>query len=218
MAAFAAPLIGAGISALTGLFGAKKPQTTTTTSSSTTNPVLDANGNALENQFADDAINMDKAGGPDLSGYTANGLQQINNGANIKQKLLQNTLASRGLSFSPAAATATGNADADRLAQSSQFLSSVPLLKRQFQQQNLQQLMTAFGIIPKGQTSSGTSTQTGSTNPVASTLSGAGQGIFAALPYLTRQNNGFSNLPGMPAPGNAFPGTPNSAGDMVGSY
>lgn len=185
MAAFAAPLIGAGISALTGLFGAKKPQTQTTNSTNTSTPDLTGQQQFLENLIGDSAVNQVKAGAPDLSGYAANGLQNINTAADIKSKTASNILASRGLSFSPSGVQNLINPENDRLQQSTQLLNTLPLLQRQFQQQNLDQLMQSFGIMPKGSTTTGTSTTTGSTNPVASTLSGAGQGLFAAMPYLS---------------------------------
>lgn len=197
MASFAAPLIGAGVSALAGLFGNKKPQTTTTNSTNTSTPLLDPQQQFLQSLIGNDAVNMDKAGAPDLSGYEANGLQQINQASALKSKTASNLLAARGLSFSPSGVQNLINPEADRLSQSSQFLSQIPLLQRQFQQQNLSQLMGAFGIMPKGSTTTQNSTTTGPpANPVAGTLSGAGQGIFAALPYLTdAMNNKNNNSP-----------------------
>jgi hypothetical protein len=221
MAAFLAPLIGTGVSALAGLFGAKpKPTVTTTNSNSTTNatgsidntsqPILNDSQQMLANLFTGAASNQFKNGAPDLSSYTANGLQNINKAADIRSKTASNILASRGLSFSPSGVQDLINPESDRLAQSTQFLSQIPLLKRQFQQQNIQGLMDAFKIQPFGQQTNGTSdqtsntqgssTQTGTTqgNPVAGTLSGAGQGLFASLPYLTdaiNKNNGTSPNP-----------------------
>lgn len=185
MAAFAAPLIGMGISALTGLFGNKKPQSTTTDSTSTSTPNLDPQQMFLKNMIGNEAVNNYRNGPGDLNAYTAGGLQDINKGADFKSKAASNILASRGLSFSPSGVQNVINPEADRLQQSSSFLSQIPLLKRQFQQQNLQQMMGAFGIMPTATTSTSHSTSTGPpANPVAGTLSGAGQGLFAALPYL----------------------------------
>jgi len=139
----------------------------------------------LEKMIGNESINQYRDGPGDLSGYTAGGLQEINKGADLKSKTASNILASRGLSFSPSSVQNLINPEADRLQQSSSFLSQIPLLKRQFQQQNLQQMMQAFGIMPKATTTTSTQTQTGNpANPVAGTLSGAGQGLFAALPYL----------------------------------
>lgn len=184
MAAFAAPLIGMGISALSGLFGNKKPQQTTTTGSSSTTADLTPQQQMLQSMIGNESINQFRNGAPDLAGYTAGGLQDINKGADIKSKTASNILASRGLSFSPSGVQNLINPEADRLQQSTSFLSQIPLLKRQFEQQNLQQLMSSFGIMPKNTTTKTTQTQVGQGNPVAGTLSGAGQGLFAALPYL----------------------------------
>ncbi len=190
MAGFALPLVGAGISALTGLFGNKKPQTSTTNSTTTNTPLLDPQQEFLKNLIGNEAVNNFRNGPGDLSGYEAGGLQQINQGADLKSKTAANILASRGLSFSPSSVQNLINPEADRLQQSSQFLSQIPLLKRQFQQQNLQQLMQSFGIMPTATTSTTKGTVTGNpANPIAGTLSGAGQGIFAALPYLMGQIN-----------------------------
>jgi hypothetical protein len=164
----------------------------------------------LASLFGGAAANQFKNGAPDLSAYTANGLQDINKASDIRSKTAANILASRGLSFSPSGAQDLINPESDRLAQSTQFLSQIPLLKRQFQQQNIQGLMDAFKIQPFGQqqdgqtqqtsNTQGTSTQTGTQqgNPVAGTLSGAGQGLFASLPYLNaaiNKNNGSSPNP-----------------------
>lgn len=182
MAAFAAPLIGLLTGGLSGLFGSK-PKTTTTNSSSSTTPDLTGQQQFLENLIGDSAVNQYKAGAPDLSGYTANGLQNINQASALKSKTASNIVASRGLSFSPSSVQNLINPEADRLQQSSQFLSTIPLLKRQFEQQNLDQLMQSFGIMPKGSTTTGTQTQTGNTNTAGNVFSGAASGLFAALPY-----------------------------------
>jgi hypothetical protein len=185
MAAFALPLVGAGISALTGLFGNKKPQQSTIDQTQSVTPNLDPQQQFLQNLIGNTAANQVKNGPGDLSAYEAGGLQNINQAANLKSKTAANILASRGLSFSPSGVQNLINPEADRLNQSSQFLSQIPLLQRQFQQQDLGQLMNAFGIMPKGSTSITKGTTTGTpANPTAGLLSGAGQGIFAALPYL----------------------------------
>lgn len=206
MAAFAAPLIGMGISALTGLFGNKKPQQTTTNTTSTSTPDLDPQEAFLKNLIGNGAINDYKNGAPDLSGYTANGLQNINKAGDMKSKIASNIVASRGLSFSPSSVQNLINPENDRLSQSTDFLNTIPLLKRQFEQQNLAQLMQSFSLMPKGSTTTSNSTQTGNpANPVAGTLSGAGQGLFAALPYLQNAFKGGGSTPGAPGynPANA---------------
>lgn len=204
----AIPLITAGISGLAGLFGGQ-PKTKTTTSDTTqnssgsfnqsgsTNPILNTNANDLMNYFTNDAVNRYNKGPVDLSGYTAGGLQQINEAGDLKQKILQNMLASKGQQFSPASVYPQQQQQSDRINQSTQFMETIPLLQKQFQDQNFQNLLSSFGAIPKGSATdaSGTSTQTGtsstkgtSTDPGNST-GGLFSGIGSILPFLNFGGN-----------------------------
>jgi hypothetical protein len=119
--------------------------------------------------------------GTDLSGYTSSGLQNINQSANLQNKALQNIIASRGLSFSPAAATAQTMGEQNRLNQSSQFLNQIPLLQRQLQQQGLQGLMQAFGTLPTGVSTTGGGTQQTSGNQVGNLYGNPMGGLFGGL-------------------------------------
>lgn len=215
--------IGSAIGGLAGLFGGGKQQKTTTsgtisntgstsnTSSgefntanqNTTTPNLTPLQQSLIKQFTGTAQNLNTQAA-DLSGYKAQGLQDINDTSNAANQILARNLASRGLSFSPAATTAQTQQQLAEAGQRSQFLNSIPLLQRQLQQQSLQQLMQAFQVIPTGQTTSGyqqgstdqqqygtsqnTQTQQGtnlvSGNPLGGLFSGLGGGLFSALPLL----------------------------------
>src|SRR5665213_244503 len=117
MAALAGSLLTTGISALAGLFGGKpKTTTTNTTNNSTTTPNIGADQQNLENQYTQ-AIGKQLAG-TDLTGYTGQGLQQINQNAGTADKMSQNILAARGLSNSPYAAALTNQNNNNRLNQS----------------------------------------------------------------------------------------------------
>lgn len=205
MAGFIAPILS-GITGLAGLFGGGQQQKTTTqgttsqtgtsNTNNTTTPNLSPIQQQLVNMFTQGAQNLYNQGPTDLSGYTAGGLQQINNSSNIANKTLSNTLAARGLSYSPAAANALTANESNRVNQSASFLQQIPLLQRQLQQQNIQGLTSAFQALPTAVTStgSGTTNTTGTTNqtqtvngnPIAGGLSGLGSGIAATLPDWTK--------------------------------
>lgn len=186
MAAAALPFITTGLSALSGLFGGKpKPITTDTNSSSTSTstPNIGQNQQSLIDQFTQDIAKQMQ--GTDLTGYTGQGLQQINSAANVGDKMSQNILAARGLSNSPYAAFLTNQNNNNRLNQSSQFLNQIPLLQQQLRQQAIQQAISGSQAIPFGSTVAGSSTQhsvqSGGGNPVAGALSGAGAALNAPI-------------------------------------
>lgn len=191
MGSFILPII----SGLAGLFGGQPKQQTSTTNSSSNStgnfnslnaPQLNSNQNDLMNSFTNDAINRDNK--PiDLSGFTAGGLQTINDGADLKSKIISNSLASKGLSFSPAAAFSQVQPQSDRIDQSTQFLNTVPLIQKQLQDQNFQNLLSAFKTIPtatetngasaSNTTGSQTTTGTSPNNSIAGALGGLGAGL-----------------------------------------
>lgn len=183
MAAFAIPLITAGLSAVSGLFGAKPKKTITdSTQDSSTNPNFSPLQNSLMQMFTSGAMSRYQKG-TDLGGYTAGGLRTINNHAGVQDLATRNILASRGLSYSPAAATSQIQNENSRLGQSSDFLNSIPLLQRQLQGQDLDSLIKAFASIPTGTTSHGTA-HSESTTPtpgggIGGFIGGLGQGLLA---------------------------------------
>lgn len=183
MAALALPLLSTGISALAGLFGAKKsPIVTDTTNHSTTNPNIGANQQGIIDDFTQGIHKQMQD--TDLTGYTGQGLQQINQTAGVGDKMSQNILAARGLSNSPYAAALTNQNNNNRLNQSSQFLNQIPLLQQQLRQQAIQTAISGSQAIPFGQTTDSTqhSSQTGGTSsPLAGALSGAGAGLNAPI-------------------------------------
>jgi len=225
MAATAIPLILSGISGLAGLFGGKPKQqqqnntsntdaTQTSSGFSSTTPELSGLQQLLSNMAGYGAVNMLQHGPADLEMYKASGLQAINQGADIQNKLSKNILASRGLSASPYAGYADILSDAPRVSQQDQLLGSLPLLARQFQSEDLNRVMQAFGVTgPVGSTSTangtqhtvGTTQQSGTEiqngNPLAGLFGGAGAGLAASMPYLMNSfgqggnNNGSSTQP-----------------------
>lgn len=179
------PFIGPIISGLAGLFGGKKSSNTATSQvdeTTTNTPILSGQQQQLSDVFLKgliDRFNQTQ----DLSGYSAGGLQTINEASSARQKIINNLLASRGLSFSPAATTANLMGENARLGESVNFLNQIPLLQRQLQGDALGDLMKGFSILPTATTSTRKGTTTG-TQPSSATgglLSGIGAGLYA--PY-----------------------------------
>jgi len=84
----------------------------------------------------------------DMSGYTNRGLQDINDASSAQHTALQNVLASRGLSYSPAAGNAEVMGQQNRLNQQSSFLQGIPLLQRELQSKAQAGLVSAFNALP----------------------------------------------------------------------
>lgn len=212
----AIPLAISGLSALAGLFGGRKQtpsQTSTQNSSSSgtttfdnlTSPELSQNQQDLSRLFTDALINRFNAGPADLSGYEAGGLKNINRASDIKSQLLSNMMAQRGLTYSPAAASAQAQQENDRLAQGTDFLNTIPLLRKQLEQQDINSLISGFGALPTATRSSGSNafTQIGQSsgtgvqqvpgNQLGGLFSGLGSGFALTLPQLLKAFGGGSS-------------------------
>jgi hypothetical protein len=209
--AFVGPIL-AGISGLAGLFGGGKQKQTTSSQTSkgtqtqsgsftgSTTPTLSPLQEKLSQMFSSGAMNLYNQGN-DMTQIRNQGLQDIGQTSDVTNKAVGNMLAQRGLSFSPAAATTQTQNLINQGNTQSQFLQSLPLLQRQFQQQNIAGLTSAFGALPTGTTQSGTNNgtttnegtvnQTGdvSGNPLAGLFGGVGSGLAAWLPELYKKKN-----------------------------
>jgi hypothetical protein len=205
MAGLAIPLAISGISALSGLFSNKK--STATQQQNTTNDVntTDTQQVDLSNlpQYSPEmqqvlefltSLYRDRAlSNQDLSGYTGQGLRNINQGADIKRRALENILAARGLNYSPTAANALGRIESGRIGEQVNFLSGIPLLQRQLQGEDIDAFSRFFTSLPVGTRQIGTTTRTGQshstgTGNVQSTqpgnkLGGLFSGLGAGLAY-----------------------------------
>lgn len=182
------------VSGLAGLFAGNATKNTSGTtsgtvsqsgsSSNTTTPNLSPLQQQLANQFVNQSTNLANQD-PNLTGYTASGLQTINQSGNAASAALRNSLASRGLSFSGAGANAETENTLNSINQGQQFLNQIPLLQRQLQQQNIQGEEAAFGALPTGVTSSGsnsgTQTTNASQNQTVSTPGGGLAGLFGGI-------------------------------------
>src|SRR5579863_396172 len=155
MGAFVAPIV----SGVAGLLGGLFPPTQKTSSSQsqqgsteqnqqgqtsgTTTPNLSPFQQQLASLFTSGATNLYNQS-QNLTPYTTGGLQQIQGQGSANNQILQNLMASRGLSYSPAGTAAQVQNTLNTGNQANSFLQSIPLLQRQLQQQSLQQLIGSF--------------------------------------------------------------------------
>jgi len=104
-------------------------------------------------------LRKNAANSTDLSGYTTQGLQSINSGADMKRRAMENIMAAKGLSYSPAAAHATGRVESGRIGEQVNFMNSLPLLQRQMQNEDLSSLTSFLTALPTGSRQKGTTVQ-----------------------------------------------------------
>lgn len=212
------PLIISGLSALAGALGSRKgAQTSTQNQSSTssssyndeasqdvnlaTMPEMDATQQFYRDYILKSLMDRYKSS-TDLTGYTTAGLQNINTGAAAQRNALSQILASRGLSYSPAATSAMGRIESGRIGEQVGFLNQIPLLQRQFGNEDINNLANFFRTLPTGQrqtgtttqrrfgTSGGTSTGTGVNQPAGNVLGGLFSGLGTGLAYTWGRTGG----------------------------
>ena len=194
MAGFVLPVI----SGLAGLFGGGSSKVTNTnqsqqqsgnfTNQGSSTPTLNPLQQQLAGLFTRGAIDQFNLG-TNLAPYTSSGLQSIQNQGTQNSRAIANNLATRGLSFSPAAGNATTQNQINTGNQMQGFLQQVPLLQRQLQSPSLDQLMRAFSTQPFGtdtsqsgqSQSSGTSQGTATTSTPGGALAGLFGGLGAGL-------------------------------------
>lgn len=205
------PALIAGVAGLAGGL-LNKPQTTTgsqnsnmtgsqtvnqsMTGSSSQNPQYDQLGSSLRAFLGQQYLSRASQTPDFMNQYQNSGIQAINSGANSSRQALQQILAARGLSNSPAAATSEAGQEANRIGQITQFNTQLPLVQDQLQQQRLQQLGGFFQGLPVGSTSTTEGQQEGQTNTQQNTqgnfsqtgpnnsLGGAVGGLGGMLAYL----------------------------------
>lgn len=222
MAGFVVPLVTAGLSALGGLFGNKKKQqekyNNSTTNSSTTSTSGTTHDFTSEQQDLINRIMQNLAGQKsfDASGYTANGIRAINDGSSALQRSLKNVVAARGLSFSPAGFNPVAQAESNRIGQQNDFLATIPQVQQQYDQQNLENLIRGFGIMP-------TDTSTTSASKTDSVQNQKGTELINGNPVggaITGGANGFIQGGGLDAILNLFKdkGTGEYGYNKDGSY
>lgn len=188
MAAFAVPLITAGISGLAGLFGGKKKQQTsqntisdsTSNSSSSTTPNLTSQQQGLIDQLLSNYHSRLQQGS-DLSGYAGQGLRNINQSSNIARKASDNILAARGLSNSPYAGYRDTVQAQQQGGQSADLLNSLPLLQRSMQGEDLSSLANIFKMIPTAYSSNTQGSQHSNSTTTGTGTGSEGGGLGGLL-------------------------------------
>jgi hypothetical protein len=133
---------------------------TTGTSVQGTTPTLSPATQA----FMDNLIGKYNAqSAPSLTGFGAQQTNNINVAADAQKKAIDNIMAARGLSTSPAAGTAQTGLEQNRLNQITSMQQGLPLLQNQMNLQNLAGASAFFSAIPKGSITTGSTAQQGQT-------------------------------------------------------
>lgn len=183
MSSFVAPIV-AGLSALGGLFSAKK-STSNTSSTSTTTPNYDPASLALKNFLlsnytgaVNNVPNWNKS-------YETSGLQNLVNSSTQAAQSANDALAARGISRTTAGAQAVGDESYQQGKQISSFLNNAPVVEQQNLLSTLGGAGSFLSSLPVGSTTSGTSSTTGTSNaptsPLAGLISGGAQGYAGIL-------------------------------------
>ncbi len=190
MAGLLANIVG---SLMGGIFGGSTPaqQTQNFNSSGTTTgsqygsqnfssaPTLDSQQLGLRNNLIQAAMQQLTGALPDTNRIQSQMLQNTNTGYDAAQQALRQTLASRGLTYSPMAGSAESGLNTQRIGAGIGVMNQMPLLREQLLQQRLNNALNIFRSQPFGQ--SGTSTSVGNTTGTTS-QSGSSTG--------TQQNSG----------------------------
>jgi hypothetical protein len=116
-----------------------------------------------------------------LTGYTGQGMRQINRSADLNKVALQNILSSRGLSSSPAGAAFEARGEDERMKQLTEFLGGIPLLDRQMEGEDLSNYGSFVSSLPTGMRTSSSGTGTGQQQSYGSTGAALGAGIGDAV-------------------------------------
>lgn len=112
---------------------------------------------------------------PNLTGFTASGLRDINRGSDLQSQNLEGILAARGIT-GPAAANALGGVQQNRFNQATQFRSGIPLVARQLRSDMLGKAGEFFSRLPVGNST----TSFGGTN---SSSTGSGTQVAQGDPW-----------------------------------
>lgn len=112
-------------------------------------PTFDPVADSLRKHLIDSSL-TNLYSDTDLSGYKAQGLDTINRGTDANKAAIDATLASRGLSYSPMAATSEISNQLAGQGQKSQFVNNIPLLQQQIYQQKLAAALNVFRSNPYG--------------------------------------------------------------------
>jgi len=127
--------------------------TGTTTTSSSVTPTLSPETQQFMTQLMSRYSGM---AAPSLTGYGAQQTASINQSADLQKQAVDNILAARGLSSSPASATAQAGIEQNRLNQITGMKQQLPILQNQLNLANLAGATGFFSTVPKGAVTTGT--------------------------------------------------------------
>lgn len=227
------PLIMTGLSALSGWLNNRESARTSTSKQSGTSTSVDTYSNQpqydelgtdirefLWNQLQDRAKNS-----PDfVKSYIAGSIKNLNASSDITKRLMENTVASRGLGRTSAGAAPLMNLEGSRIMQALLLKSQGPLIEEDLKSKRLKELTDFFSLQPVGQ--SGTSTRTstfdqageqiGPGSPLGSALSAGG----ATLGYFGSRGNlsGIFKPPTNPYQLGPYPGATPPFNPNAGGY
>ncbi len=163
--------------------------TSTQDSTSNSNSSLNANGTSRplyddKQLFNRDAIldllgQMVSNGPQGVREYQSNGLANIDQGAEIKRRMAENMMRSRGLNNTSAGASYLNSVDSGNVNNKVSFLNTIPLFARDQQRQNVGDLSSFFSSLPVGQSTS--QAQTGTTSNTQHQTATTPGGIFQDL-------------------------------------
>ncbi len=140
--AFLPGRIGAGTSLAGGILeGTKGARTSTSTTTPTLAPEYKTLADLLRSR-AEERLRQST----DLSGYTTNGISDINQAYGGAQMASNANLTARGLASSPVAGAVGANYDLARAGNISQFLNTIPQLQRQFQNEDFNAANQVIGL------------------------------------------------------------------------
>lgn len=125
------PAIGAGISAIGGALSNTQGART-----GTSTPTIAPGYQSLADLLRARAMGRLQTG-TDLGGYQAGGITNINSAYNNAALGTNANLEARGLATSPVAAAVAAKANAARAGDIGSFLNTIPLLQRQFQNEDI---------------------------------------------------------------------------------
>lgn len=190
MAAAAIPLAISAIGSLIGGISGGRPQvnrTNETVNSSNTfsqTPNLDPLQKQLRDALIGSSMGRLNSAEPDLGGIQSQMLQNVNTGYNSAQNVLRQTLAARGLSYSPSAAYAENNLQGERIGGGINVMNQMPMLREQLLRSRLMDALNVFRGLPFGTSGSQSGTQnisgTGQMVQPGGMLSGLGAGMVGA--------------------------------------
>lgn len=130
-----------------------------------------------------------EAGNSFQDNFTTTGLQNINQGADIKRRMAENMVRSRGLGATSAGNSYLGGINNSAVSDKVNFLNTVPMWRDQYDRQNINDLAGFVNAQPNGQDVSSISHSSGSssesstqkkTGGLFQDLLGAGASIFGA--------------------------------------